>query len=152
MTTTPSTGDSLDTAIATVLTQQTRTDSKAGLLLTLDSILVAGLAAMANGMSTPAAVVAGAAAVATVVAAVLAVLVTRPRLGNGTDRGSFVHWATLADDQAVTAVLAEDRRAAHLRVMSRICLTKMRLLQHATDATLLAVGILAVAAVVAALA
>jgi pycsar effector protein len=141
----------LDAEIATVLTQQQRTDSKAGLLLTVDSILVAGLAAMAQGLPTPAAIAAGLAAVAVVISAVLATLVVLPRLGDGTDKASFVHYATLDDDASVLATLREVKRAAHLRVMSRICVTKMRLIQRATAATLSAVAVLAVAAVLTAL-
>lgn len=141
--------DRLDDALATVLAQQGRADTKAGLILTVDGILVAGLAALGSRLSTPAAIVAILGAVAVIASATLAVLVMRPRLG-GDARGGYLHWATLADDDAVTEALTEDHRATHLRVMSAITAAKMQLLQRASDSTLLALALLAVAALVAA--
>lgn len=149
MTTTPDA--KLTAAADVVLTQQGRADGKAGQILTLDSVLVAGLTVMAGGMPAAAWPTAVLGVLALIASATLAALVVIPRLG-GDDRGSFVHWATLTTDQALTEALANDRRAAHVRVMSRITLTKYRLVQYATVATLGALALLSITALTTAIA
>lgn len=139
----------LDTAAATAITQQGRADTKAGTLLTLSSILVAGLSAMASKMPTAAWVPAIAAAVAVVISASLAILVIAPSLG-GNAKGGFIHWATLTDDAELLAELAEDNRAAHLRTMARITLRKMKLVRHSAIAGLVGLVFTAVAALLTA--
>ncbi|MFG2738447.1 Pycsar system effector family protein [Streptomyces harbinensis] len=137
----------LDAALATAVAQQGRADSKAATLLTLDSILVAGFSAMAGQMPTAAWPVAAAAVAALIVSATLAILVIRPNLG-GTDRGSFIHWSLIDTDEVLVESLREDHRPAHLRVMARITLKKMQLVRRSGLASLLALGLLAVAALV----
>jgi hypothetical protein len=146
------TDTNLDRAIDHTAGEISRTDNKAGLLLALDGVLVAAAATLGQHLPTAALIAAGVGVVALVAAVVLGLLVVRPRLGtpNGNDRSSFVYWATCATDDDVAASLAEDRRLTRVRVLSWIAMRKMRFLQHATVATLVAVVALAAAALIAA--
>lgn len=147
MASTDRTSTNLDSAIAYAAADLTRTDTKAGLLLTLDGLLVAALSLTGTdltGLSLGLGVVG---AVALVGSVVLALLVIRPRItGRGLqDRASYTYFAT-ADPAAITEALAEDRRTARLQTLSRLALRKMRLLQLAGDTTLVAVVAIAAAA------
>jgi hypothetical protein len=146
------TDTNLDRAIDHTAGEISRTDNKAGLLLALDGVLVAAAATLGQHLPTAALIAAGVGVVALVAAVVLGLLVVRPRLGtpNGNDRSSFVYWATCATDDDLAASLAEDRRLTRVRVLSWIAMRKMRFLQHATVATLVAVVALAAAALIAA--
>ncbi|MFE2601711.1 Pycsar system effector family protein [Streptomyces sp. NPDC059396] len=123
-----------------------RTDTKAGVLLTLDALLVAALSLLGADVHGVALGLAVLVAVALVVSVVLALAVIRPRLAarGATDRASFVHWAT-ADPADIEAGLREDRRLHRLHTLSRIALRKMRYLRGAGDASLVAVIALAAA-------
>lgn len=129
-----------------------RTDTKAGVLLGLHSVLVAALALLGHQIPAPALVFAIVASLALVTAVVLALLVVRPRLGapNGTnDRSSFVYWAT-ATPEDISAAMTEDRRALRVSALSSIALRKMQVLRHSANATAVAVIALAVAAILTA--
>lgn len=139
----------VDTAAATAITQQGRADTKAGTLLTLSSILVAGLSAMAPKLPTGAWVTAIAAAVAIVISATLAILAIAPNLG-GNAKGSYIRWATLDNDEDLLAELAEDNRVAHLRTMARITLRKMTLVRHSAITGLAGLVLTAVTALITA--
>ncbi|MER5733948.1 Pycsar system effector family protein, partial [Streptomyces sp. NPDC002138] len=86
----------LDAGLAHTVSEVTRTDTKAGLILTLDGLLVAGLGLIAKGLHGLALVLAVVGAAAVVVGVVLALMVIRPRVAprTSTDRSSFVYWAT----------------------------------------------------------
>ncbi|MEU1853761.1 Pycsar system effector family protein [Streptomyces sp. NPDC019990] len=83
-------------------------------------------------------------------AAVLLLLVVRPRLG-GNDRASFPYWARL-DETAIHASMTSDTRAARIRVLSGIAVTKFTQLRRAVDCTFAALAFLALAAISAPLA
>jgi hypothetical protein len=151
MTTADRIDEALTRAIDHTAGEISRTDNKAGLLLALDGVLVAAVATLGSNLPIAALILAGLGVVALVAAVVLGLLVVRPRLGtpNGNDRGSFVHWAACTDAEVVES-LADDRRVTRVRVLSWIALRKMRFLQHATTATLIAVVSLAAAALITA--
>ncbi|MFD3622580.1 Pycsar system effector family protein [Streptomyces sp. NPDC058676] len=152
MQTTDRTDENLNRAIDHTASEIARTDSKAGLLLTLDGVLVAGLGLLGKDLPVAALVASGVGVVALVAAVVLGLMVVRPRFGspNGVqDKGSFVYWADCTDDE-VAASLAEDRRIARVRVLSGIARRKMRFLQRSSDASLVAVVALAAAALITA--
>jgi hypothetical protein len=86
-----------------------------------------------------------AAVLALAAAAVLLFLVVRPRLG-GNDRASFPYWARLDEDE-IRACMRGDSRAACIRVLSRMALTKYRTLWHAVDLSLVALVLLLPAAI-----
>lgn len=142
------TDTNLDNALAHTVSEISRCDTKAGLLLTLDGLLVAALSLLggADDIEGMALVLTAAAAAALVLAVLLAVLVIRPRLtGRGqVDRASFLYFATAPDDE-ITAGLREDRRPIRLKVLSRLALRKMRVLQMAGDTSLAALLLLAAA-------
>ena len=141
------TDENLNRAIDHTASEISRTDSKAGLLLTLDGLLVAALSFLGTDVHGVALVLAVVGAVALVAGVVLALMVIRPRLkapGGNHDRSSFVHYAT-ADLDEITAGMAEDRRPGRVQVLSRIALRKMRVLQLAGDASLAAVIAIAAA-------
>jgi hypothetical protein len=146
-----STDENLNRAIDHTASEISRTDQKAGLLLTLDGILVAGLGLLGKDLPVPALVASGVGVIALVAAVVLGLMVVRPRFGykGVNDKGSFVYWADCTDDE-VAASLAEDRRLARIRVLSGIARRKMRFLQRASDASLVAVVALAAAALITA--
>lgn len=136
----------LDIAIAYAASDLARTDTKAGLLLTLDGLLVAALSLSGTDLTGLSLGLAVAGAIALIGSVVLALLVIRPRLNGRSldDRSSYGYYATAAPDEITTA-LAEDRRPGRLTVLSRIALRKMRLLILAGDTTLAAVILIAAA-------
>jgi hypothetical protein len=145
-TTTPSLTDrNLEAALATVQTEIGRTDGKASLLLAFNGACLAGLASLAGeDLPTPTRLLGGMAVAAIGAATVLLLLVVRPRLG-GQDRASFPYWARLAETQ-IHACMNGDTRAARIRILSRIALTKFARLRRAVDCTLAALALLALAA------
>lgn len=136
----------LDTAIAHTAADLARTDTKAGLLLTLDGLLVAALSLSDTDMRGLSLVFAVVGAVALVGSVILALLVIRPRLnGQGVDdRASYGYFAE-ASPAAIAEALAADRRPAHLAALSTIALQKMRRLRLSGDITLIAVIAIAAA-------
>lgn len=137
----------LDAALAHTSSEISRTDTKAGLLLTLDGLLVAALSLLGSRVGGVALVLALVGALALVAAVVLALMVIRPRLaapGGVNDRSSFAYWASATADE-ITAGMREDRRPTRVQVLSRIALRKMRVLQLAGDASLIAVIAIAAA-------
>ncbi|MFJ9729265.1 Pycsar system effector family protein [Streptomyces sp. NPDC101209] len=136
----------LDAAVTTLASEIGRTDGKASLLLAFNGAVLAGLASL-TGHPLPAVTkVFGAAAVLALgAAAVLLLLVVRPRL-HGRDRASFPYWARLDEDE-IRAGMHGDTRAARIRVLSQIALTKYRTLRHAVDLSLTALVILLLAAI-----
>ncbi|MDG9695315.1 DUF5706 domain-containing protein [Streptomyces sp. DH17] len=78
----------------------------------------------------------------------LLLLVARPRL-SGAGHASFPYWARLPDDHTVRATMHSDTRAARARVLSAIAIGKFRGLRLAIDCTMAALGLLALAAMVA---
>ena len=139
---------SLTAGLAHTVQDIARTDAKAGVLLTLDGLLVAALSLLgtdARGVSLGLAV---AGAIALIASVVLALLVVRPRLNpaGGPDRASFVHWASEElSDEEIEEGLREDRRLPRLRTLSRIAMRKMRVLRLSGDAALAAVVLIAAA-------
>ncbi|MET9533525.1 Pycsar system effector family protein [Streptomyces sp. NPDC006649] len=142
------TDTNLDAALAHTVSEISRTDTKAGLLLTLDGLLVAALSFLGTHVHGLALVLAVLGAVALVGAVVLALLVIRPRLAapgqTVSDRGHFGYYAT-ADPAEIAETLSEDRRPVRLQALSRIALRKMLQLRRSGDASLLAVVTIAAA-------
>ncbi|MET9534698.1 Pycsar system effector family protein [Streptomyces sp. NPDC006649] len=142
------TDTSLNAALAHTVSEISRTDTKAGLLLTLDGLLVAALSFLGTHVHGLALVLAVLGAVALVGGVVLALLVIRPRLvapgQTVSDRGHFGFYAT-AEPAEIAAALTEDRRPARLHALSRIALRKMVQLRRSGDASLLAVVTIAAA-------
>lgn len=139
--------DPIDTELAIAATEISKADSKAAALLSAGGILATALGLITTGdHPNPAAM--ATAAVTLAASLILSALVIRPRLA-GTDRASFLHWATVAPDE-LAAELAEDRRAAKLVVLSQITARKMTTLRWATDITIAAVIAIAVAAALSA--
>ncbi|MEU3148428.1 Pycsar system effector family protein [Streptomyces sp. NPDC006999] len=140
------TDTNMDSAIAYAASDLARTDTKAGLLLTLDGLLVAALSFLGTDLHGPALALAIVGAVALVGGVVLALLVIRPRLAGGkvNDRASYAYFAT-AEPAAIADALAEDRRPARLTALSTIALRKMKVLVWAGDTTLAAVVAIAAA-------
>ncbi|MFF2964254.1 Pycsar system effector family protein [Streptomyces sp. NPDC057963] len=140
------TDTNLDNAISHTVSEISRTDTKAGLLLTLNGLLVAALGLTGTDLHGPALVLAVTGVVALVGSVVLALLVIRPRLAGGLidDRASFAFYAAAAPDE-ITSALADDRRPARLQALSRLTLRKMRLLIIAGDAALAALVLIAAA-------
>ncbi|MFF4732885.1 Pycsar system effector family protein [Streptomyces mirabilis] len=135
----------LDASLATVAGEIARTDGKASLLLAFNGAALAGLASVADCRLPIVTQACGAAAVlALAAAAVLLLLVVRPRL-RGDDRASFPYWARL-DDTAIRACMQGDTRAARIRVLSRIAVSKFRQLRRAVDLSLAALVLLLLAA------
>ncbi|MGG8318114.1 Pycsar system effector family protein [Streptomyces lividans] len=151
MTTAPisHTDRNLDAACTAVASEISRTDSKASLLLAFNGAALAGLASIADhDLPTPVKVAGTLAVLALGTAAVLLLLVVRPNL-SGDDRASFPYWARLRDDDDVRACMNSDTRAARIRVLSTIALAKFSRLRQAVNCTLAALGLLALAAVLA---
>ncbi|MET9914465.1 Pycsar system effector family protein [Streptomyces sp. NPDC006476] len=86
-----------------------------------------------------------AAVLALAAAAALLLPGVRPRLG-GNDGASFPYWARLDEDE-IRACIHGDSRAARIRVLSRMALTKYRTLRHAVDLSLVALVLLLLAAI-----
>ena len=146
----PTIDRNLDATLTDVREQLARVDNKASLLLAFDGAALAGLASLATTTAArlPAAayVLGGTAVLALTVAAVLLLLVVRPRLG-GAAPGSFAHLARLTEDE-VPAALAEDTRAANVRVLSALAVAKYQRLARSVDASLAALALLTLAAAV----
>ncbi|MFE5372793.1 Pycsar system effector family protein [Streptomyces mirabilis] len=122
-----------------------RTDGKASLLLAFNGAALAGLASVVDRRLPIVTQACGVAAVlALAAAAVLLLLVVRPRL-RGDDRASFLFWARL-DDTAIHACMQGDTRAARIRVLSRIAVSKFSQLRRAVDLSLAALVLLLLAA------
>ncbi|MFB6984235.1 Pycsar system effector family protein [Streptomyces scopuliridis] len=140
------TDKNLDAALAHTVSEITRTDTKAGLILTLDGLLVAALSFLGTELDGAALVAALIGAAALIGSVVLAVLVIKPRLTGGglVDKGSFIFYAD-ASDEAIDASLTEDLRRTRVRVLSRIALRKMRSLHYASYASIAAVVAIAAA-------
>ncbi|NEE30199.1 hypothetical protein G3M53_32710 [Streptomyces sp. SID7982] len=140
------TSTNLDATLSYAGADLARTDTKAGLLLTLDGLLVAALSLSGTDMTGLSLVLAVIGAVALISSVVLALLVIRPRLSSRDleDRSSYGYYAT-AEPAQITEALAEDRRLSRLTVLSRIALRKMRLLILAGDTALAAVILIAAA-------
>ncbi|MFD7001725.1 Pycsar system effector family protein [Streptomyces mirabilis] len=139
------TDKNLDASLATVAGEIARTDGKASLLLAFNGAALAGLASVVDRRLPIVTQACGAAAVlALAAAAVLLLLVVRPRL-RGDDRASFPYWARL-DDTAIRACMQGDTRAARIRVLSRIAVSKFRQLRRAVDLSLAALVLLLLAA------
>ncbi|WP_406501941.1 DUF5706 domain-containing protein [Streptomyces sp. NBC_01590] len=138
----------LDSALTHTVSEISRTDTKAGLLLTLDGLLVAALSFLGTDIDGLALVVALVGAVALVGGVVLALLVIRPRLAapgqTVSDRAHFGFYAT-AEPAEIAEALAGDRRPARLQALSRIALRKMTQLRRSGDASLVAVIAIAAA-------
>ncbi|MFJ9482664.1 Pycsar system effector family protein [Streptomyces mirabilis] len=135
----------LDASLATVAGEIARTDGKASLLLAFNGAALAGLASVVDRRLPIVTQACGAAAVlALAMAAVLLLLVVRPRL-RGDDCASFPYWARL-DDSAIRACMQGDTRAARIRVLSRIAVSKFRQLRRAVDLSLAALVLLLLAA------
>ncbi|MEU8764975.1 Pycsar system effector family protein [Streptomyces sp. NPDC048659] len=136
----------LDEALAYTAADLTRTDTKAGLLLTLDGLLVAALGIAGtnlSGLGLAAAVIGATALIASVI---LALLVIRPRLTSRgpADRGGYIYLAQ-ADPADLAEALAGDHRLTRLQTLARIALRKMQLLRIAGDTALVAVVAIAAA-------
>ncbi|WP_327335114.1 Pycsar system effector family protein [Streptomyces anulatus] len=136
----------IDTAITYAGSDLARTDTKAGLLLTLDGLLVAALSLSGTHLNGLSVILAAAGTLALISSVILSLLVIRPRLTGRdlTDRSSYTYYANAAPAEIAQA-LTEDRRPARLTALSRIALRKMRLLQIAGDTTLAAVILIAAA-------
>ncbi|MFF9345339.1 Pycsar system effector family protein [Streptomyces sp. NPDC014773] len=139
------TSAALDATLAYTAADLTRTDTKAGLLLTLDGLLVAALSLAGTDLTGLALVLAVVGALALIASVVLALLVIRPRLARGCeDQGGYIYLAG-ADAAAITQALAADHRVTRLQALARIALAKMKVLRVAGDATLVAVVAIAAA-------
>ncbi|MEU4502637.1 Pycsar system effector family protein [Streptomyces sp. NPDC024089] len=136
------TDSNLDSALTHTVSEISRTDTKAGLLLTLDGLLVAALSFLGTDIDGLALVF------ALVGAVVLALLVIRPRLAapgqTVSDRAHFGFYAT-AEPAEIAEALTGDRRPARLQALSRIALRKMTQLRRSGDASLVAVIAIAAA-------
>jgi hypothetical protein len=75
---------------------------------------------------------------------VLLLLVVRPNL-SGEDQASFPYWARL-DEDGIRACTEGDSRAARVRVLSTIAVTKFTRLRHAVHLSLAALALLVLAA------
>ncbi|MFJ9412457.1 Pycsar system effector family protein [Streptomyces sp. NPDC101393] len=147
----PATTDqNLNTTLARVATEIGRTDSKASLLLAFDGAALAGIAGLADKpLPLATKVIGGLAALTLAAAAVLLLLVVRPRLGGTTPApGSFPHLAQLSETE-IPDVMAQDYRAANLRVLSALTVRKFTALASAVDLILAALGLLVLAAAAA---
>ncbi|MEV4044266.1 Pycsar system effector family protein [Streptomyces sp. NPDC049744] len=139
----------LDSALAAVAGEIGRTDAKASLLLAFTGAALAGLASIVGrDLPTATKAVGALAVLALGAAAVLLLLVVRPTL-RGDDRASFPYWARLRDDHSVRATMHNDTRAARVRVLSAIAVSKFRGLRLAIDCILVALALLVLAAMVA---
>ena len=118
------------------------------MLLAFVGAALVGLATAATAQLPAAArVLGGIAGLALVAAAVLLLLVVRPRFRSAA-RGSFPRLATLTDSE-VRDALADDTRAANLRVLSTLVVAKYQMLARSIDVTLTALALLTLAAAVA---
>ncbi|MFF6903376.1 Pycsar system effector family protein [Streptomyces hydrogenans] len=133
-------------ATTTVLAEITRTDAKAGTLLSTVSLPLAALVAVLPGRDLPGPVAALVAlGAAGLIAAMLTVLAAvRPRLA-ARARGNFLHWATCTPDELTTDLASRPDGAAQLINLSKIAVRKYRGLQLAGDITAVSLSLLALA-------
>ncbi|MFF4392952.1 Pycsar system effector family protein [Streptomyces sp. NPDC001552] len=136
----------LNQARTEVLAEMARADAKASALLTVLGLPLTILIAAVPGRGLPVAalVLVGLGAFGLAAAMAMALLVIRPRLG-GSPRGSYLHWATCAGAEGVTADLTEGRSADHVAFMSRMVIRKYKTIRHAIDTTAVALGLLLLA-------
>lgn len=143
------TAQNLADALAQVTNEITKADTKSGLLLTLDGLLVAALSLMGSGGGSASLALQALGGLALTLSVLLAVTVIRPRLaapGGARDGWSFVTFATASADD-IAASMQEDRRTIRLQVLSRIALRKMKIQRAAGDATVIATVAIAAAAI-----
>jgi hypothetical protein len=126
----------LDAATRTVLAEISRTDAKAGVLLTAFSLPLAALVAAMPDQPLPgtAAVLAGTGVTGLATAMLVVLTVVRPRLG-GARRGSFLYWSLCTEDELVEDLHSPKDTAAHLIHLSRIAKRKYTGLRLAVDIT-----------------
>jgi hypothetical protein len=146
------TDQNLTDAVAAVMTEIGRTDTKASLLLAFNGAVIAGLAGAADKqLPLPCRLAGGTAIVTLAASAVLLLLVVRPRLGGAdgsTDRSSFPYWAK-CDAQQICTEMREDRRPDRIRVMSQIAKRKYVGLRRAIDLSLAATAFVVLSALTA---
>ncbi len=140
----PSLSAALERELGSVAVENGNTNAKAGVLLTLDGILVAGVAALGK-VPAPAFALVLVGTLATVASAVLAVLAVKPKLksGSGVPYG-FPRWAACADKAELLRALGQETRPQRLMDLSELCQRKMLLL--AASATFGVVAIVAISA------
>jgi hypothetical protein len=140
----------LSEAYADAQGQIARTDTKTANLTTFIGLLLTGVTVAGGALSLPlTARIVGSLGVAVLMAAgALLLLTARPQL---TPRppGTFPHWATLTAEQLLTEV-ATDRRPLAVVTLARLAVAKHRRIQRAVTLTLVAGGLLAVSALIAA--
>lgn len=136
----------LDAATTTVLAEISRTDAKAGVLLTSFSLPLAALVAAVPGRSLPgrAAPLVGLGAVGLVAAMLVVLVVVRPRLSDAA-KGSFLYWSLCTPEELVEDLQNPVDRATHVIQLSRIAARKYRGLRLAGDITKVSLLILAAA-------
>ncbi|MEV5594040.1 Pycsar system effector family protein [Streptomyces sp. NPDC052496] len=137
--------EALAAAHAEVKEEIARTDTKVALLIAFEGAVLAGVATAATALRVPSAArLVGALGIAALLAAVGLLLATvRPSL-TGRSAG-FPRWATLTGEE-VRDDLRIDRRADHIRVLSRIALGKYGRLRRAIDLTFVGGALLVMAA------
>jgi hypothetical protein len=140
----------LSEAYADAQGQIARTDTKTANLTTFIGLLLTGVTVAGGALSLPlAARIVGSLGVAVLMAAgALLLLTARPQLAPRAP-GTFPHWATLTAEQLLTEV-AVDRRPVAVVTLARLAVAKHRRIQRAVTLTLVAGGLLAVAALIAA--
>ena len=126
----------LDAATRTVLAEISRTDAKAGVLLTAFSLPLAALVAAVPGRALPAlaAVLVGTGVVGLAASMLVVLVVVRPRLG-GAVRGSYLYWSLCTEEELVDDLQAPKEQAAHVIRLSRIARRKYTGLRIAGDIT-----------------
>ncbi|GAA0454298.1 Pycsar system effector family protein [Streptomyces olivaceiscleroticus] len=137
----------LDAATDQVLTEISRTDSKASVLLTAFSLPLAALVAAVPGrdLPAPAAVLIGAGTVGLVAAMLVVLVVVRPRI-TGHAPGSYLRWAECAtEDEILQDLTTAESRASQVMRLSRIARKKYKGLRVAGDITAAALIVLALA-------
>ncbi|MET9957101.1 Pycsar system effector family protein [Streptomyces sp. NPDC006339] len=156
MTTTPppaSTADRVTAALAAVLAEITRTDGKAGALLTALGLPLAVLVAVLPGgaLSGPAAVLAALGAVGLLAAMLTVLAVIRPRITKALP-GSYLHWAGCTPEELASDLAADPvHHAAQVIHLSQIAVRKYKALRLAADLARAALVLLAAALLVGAL-
>ncbi|MEU4199056.1 Pycsar system effector family protein [Streptomyces sp. NPDC026294] len=126
--------EALTAAHGEVKAEIARTDTKVALLLAFEGAVLAGVATAATAVRVPpAARLLGALGVAALLAAAGVLLAAvRPNL-TGRSAG-FPRWATLTTEE-IRDDLRHDHRAQHIRVLSRIAVTKHGRVRRAIDLT-----------------
>lgn len=132
-------------AVAEAREELSRTDAKAGMLLTLATGALAGLLtfARAGHVPFPAAVALWLATALTVAALGLLLAVVRPRLGRGCRGGVLPDHQQLLSGAAAADL--HEWQAGRLRTLSALAVAKHRRVRHAVDLLLVALAVLALA-------